>query len=262
MRIAMGIEYNGCHYYGWQRLTDLVSVQQSVEEAVSCVANHVVTVQCAGRTDTGVHAQAQVIHFDTESVRNERSWLLGTNANLPKDISIIWVREMPEDFHARFSAIARAYRYVIVNTQSRPAILQQQCSWIHNPLDHERMHEAAQGLKGCHDFNAYRASGCQAKTSIRTIENICVSRSQQYIFMDIKADAFLHHMVRNIMGVLIPIGSGERDVSWSQQVLDSRDRRKAGITAPANGLYMVAVDYPEKFKLSLTLSPIQFINGQ
>ncbi|VAW70789.1 tRNA pseudouridine(38-40) synthase [hydrothermal vent metagenome] len=249
MRIAMGIEYNGSHYHGWQRLTDLVSVQQALEEAVSCVANHPVTVQCAGRTDTGVHAQAQVIHFDSESLRDERSWLLGTNANLPKDISVIWAIKVDEDFHARFSATARSYRYIIVNSISRPAIFQQQCSWIHYPLDHERMQEAAQSLVGRNDFNALRASACQAKTSIRTIERINISRKQQYIFMDIKANAFLHHMVRNIIGVLIPIGSGEREIDWCQQVLQSKDRKKAGVTAPANGLFMVAVDYPPHFNI-------------
>ena len=258
MRIAMGIEYNGSHYYGWQRLSDLVSVQQSLEEALSIVANHDVTVQCAGRTDTGVHAQAQVIHFETDSIRDERNWLLGTNANLPKDISVIWVQETTEEFHARFSAVARTYRYIINNSHSRPAILQQQTTWIHYYLDQQRMHAAAQLLVGRHDFNAYRAAGCQSKTSIRNVQLLNVTQQQNYIYIDIRADAFLHHMVRNIVGVLLAIGRGDREIDWSRQVLESQDRRQAGITAPANGLYMVSVDYPDQFKLPRAPAVIQF----
>lgn len=258
MRIAMGIEYNGSHYYGWQRLSDLVSVQQSLEEALSIVANHEVTVQCAGRTDTGVHAQAQVIHFDSDSIRDKRNWLLGTNANLPKDISVIWVQEMSNEFHARFSAVARSYRYIIYNSRSRPAIFQQQTTWIHYFLDQQRMHTAAQLLIGRHDFNAYRAAGCQAKTSIRNVQLLEVTQQQDYIYIDIKADAFLHHMVRNIVGVLLAIGRGDREIDWSREVLESQDRRQAGITAPANGLYMVSVDYPDQFNLPDAPAVIQF----
>ena len=258
MRIAMGIEYNGSQYFGWQRLSDHVSVQQTLESALSIVANHPVNVSCAGRTDSGVHAQAQVIHFNTDSERENHGWLLGTNAHLPDDISVIWVQPVSEEFHARFSATARAYRYVIINRLASPAILQPQASWIHYDLDHERMHEAAQLLLGENDYNAYRAVGCQSKSSIRIVEYINVSRCGEYIYVDIKADAFLHHMVRNIVGVLLAIGSGEQEIGWSLEVLKTLDRTKAGVTAPANGLYMVAVDYPEQFNLPEPPRCIQF----
>jgi len=247
MRVALGIEYDGTSYNGWQRQKTGLGVQQRVEEALSVVANHPVEVICAGRTDTGVHATDQVIHFDTDSSRSERGWLLGANSNLPDDINVSWVAPVNDEFHARFSAMSRSYRYLILNRLQRSALQRHRAWWVYEPLDAERMHAAAQHLLGEHDFSAFRAAGCQANTAVRTMTHISVTRSGDWITLDVSANAFLQHMVRNIMGTIATVGLGEQDVAWMTEVLESRDRKAGGIAAPAHGLTLVGVEYPAEF---------------
>lgn len=244
MRLAAGVEYDGSGFFGWQRQRQSPTVQECLEQALSRVANHPVTVHCAGRTDTGVHAFCQVVHFDTEAVRRERSWVLGTNSRLHPGITLLWTREVDDDFHARFRAERRQYRYRILNRWVRPAIDRGRVAWIRHPLDAARMHEAAQALVGEHDFSSFRAVGCQAKTPVREIHRIAVARHGPEVVVDIEANAFVYHMVRNIAGTLIAIGQGERPVQWAGEVLSARDRTVAGITAPAEGLYFLAPSYP------------------
>ncbi|WP_196799720.1 tRNA pseudouridine(38-40) synthase TruA [Thioalkalivibrio sulfidiphilus] len=243
MRIALGVEYDGSGFCGWQTQLQGRAVQACVEQALSRVANHPVSVVCAGRTDAGVHATAQVIHFDTESVRTARSWVLGGNTHLPPEISLLWAKEVGEDFSARFSARSRRYRYVILNRWVRPGVLHRKVSWHHPPLDAERMHEAGQRLLGEWDFTSFRAVGCQAKSPVRTLLSLSVSRRGDFIYLDVHANAFLHHMVRNIAGVLMAVGEGERPVEWVSEVLHARDRTLGGVTAPPHGLYLVHVEY-------------------
>ena len=247
MRIALGIEYDGTSYNGWQRQKTGLGVQQRLEEALSLVANEKVDVVCAGRTDTGVHASGQVVHFDTESERTERGWLLGANTNLPEDISVTWVKPVDQDFHARFSAVARSYRYLILNRLERSALHRNRAWWIYEPLDEIPMQAAAQQLLGEHDFSAFRSAACQANTAVRDITAISVSRSGDWLTIDVKANAFLMNMVRNIVGSLAAVGLGEQGVEWIRDVLESRDRKAGGITAPPHGLTLVGVDYPEAF---------------
>ena len=255
MRIAMGIEYDGSSFRGWQRQShDANTIQQVVEEAISRVANHPVEVICAGRTDAGVHASAQVIHYDTVAVREPRAWTFGTTANLPKQVAVLWTKVMPDTFHARFSARRRAYRYVIFTRDVRPTFLANRVSWHYQPLDVARMQEAALSLLGEHDFSAYRAVACQAKSPVRTLHKLELSQQGPFIFIDVEANGFLHHMVRNIAGVLMAIGAGERPVDWSREVLEGRDRSLGGVTAPPGGLYLTQVGYPEEFDLPV-LSP-------
>ncbi|POB04466.1 tRNA pseudouridine(38-40) synthase TruA [Halopseudomonas oceani] len=249
-RVAACVEYKGTAYRGWQRQQPGVpSVQEAVEKALSRVANHPVQIFCAGRTDAGVHASCQVIHFDSDAVRSPRNWIHGANANLPADISLSWVTPIGLDFHARFSAVARRYRYVIYNDPIRPAHLAHEVTWNYRPLDVARMRAAATALVGTHDFTSYRAVGCQAKSPIKTIHHLELLEFGRFIVLDIRANAFLHHMVRNIAGVLMQIGCGEQPVEWAQQVLDVRDRAQGGLTAPAYGLYLVDVTYPDSFAL-------------
>lgn len=258
MRIALGIEYDGARFHGWQTQQPGVrSVQEELERALSKVAAREVRVQCAGRTDSGVHAAGQVVHFDTEAQRDERAWVLGGNVNLPFDINITWARPVPGSFNARYSAFGREYRYLISNRPTRSALLSRRAVWVHHPLDVERMHEAAQHLVGTHDFSSYRALGCQAKSPIREMRCIRVHRQGELVILDLAANAFLHHMVRNIAGVLIAIGKGERPTGWSREVLELRDRTLGGVTAPPQGLYLTRVQYPPEFAIpepaSLTL---------
>lgn len=243
MRIALGVEYDGSGFCGWQTQLQGRAVQACVEQALSRVANHPVSVVCAGRTDAGVHATAQVIHFDTESVRTARSWVLGGNTHLPPEISLLWAKEVDADFSARFSARSRRYRYVILNRWVRPGVLHRKVSWHHPPLDAERMHAAGQRLLGEWDFTSFRAVGCQAKSPVRTLLSLSVTRRGDFIYLDVHANAFLHHMVRNIAGVLMAVGEGERPVEWVSEVLHARDRTLGGVTAPPHGLYLVHVEY-------------------
>lgn len=259
MRIALGIEYDGSHYCGWQRQAHSPSVQETLEAALSGIADHPVTVNCAGRTDTGVHAVGQVVHFELKQARPMRAWLLGGNTRLPDDISITWARPVSDGFHARFSAISRRYRYIILNRDTPRATLARKVTWIYHSLDVERMAQAAAVLPGEHDFTSFRAAGCQAKSPIRTIERIQLVRSGDFIYLDVKANAFLHHMVRNIAGVLIAIGKGDRPVAWCKELLEVRDRKLGGVTAPPHGLYFVSVDYPPQF--GIDPAPVQVTYG-
>ena len=249
MRIALGIEYDGANYYGWQRQKEVISVQQKLEEALSLIANHPVTVNCAGRTDSGVHGTGQVVHFETTANRKEVAWTLGVNANLPDDIAVRWMKQVDETFHARFSATARRYRYIIYNASFRPGILRSGLSHYHHPLDEKLMQEAAQYIIGEQDFTSFRALHCQANSPIRTIEYIDITRRADFIIIDIKANAFLHHMVRNIAGSLIEVGRGKQPVDWLNTLLAVKDRSQAAATAKPGGLYLVEVDYPEHFEL-------------
>ena len=250
-RIACRIEYNGSHYSGWQAQPhlDVQTVQEQLELGLGEVARAPVRVHCAGRTDTGVHGFGQIIHFDAPVQRSGKSWVLGGNANLPVDIRIHWAVPVVAQFHARFSALARRYRYVIANTPVRPALLTGQVTWQRRPLDEQAMHEAAQCLLGERDFSAFRAAGCQSKTPMRNVHSIDVCRRGDLIIVDIKANAFLHHMVRNIVGSLMAVGYGRNGAGWIDELMVGRDRALAAETAPAHGLYLVEVDYPAHYGL-------------
>ncbi len=252
MRIALGIEYDGSRFIGWQRQHEGRSVQQSVEDALTAVADHGVGVVCAGRTDTGVHATAQVVHFDTGAQRTPDNWLLGGNANLPDDVRLQWAMPVDDEFHARFSARQRSYRYVIHNTPVATALLRNQACHEHRPLDAERMQAAANRLIGRHDFSSFRASACQAKSPVREVTNLAVNRAGDFIYIDISANAFLHHMVRCVAGVLMTVGRGDQPAGWVAEVLAARDRAAGGVTAPAGGLYLTRVSYDSGYGLPVT----------
>jgi tRNA pseudouridine38-40 synthase len=249
IRIALGIEYVGSAYPGWQTQQSLPAVQELLERALGTVAAEPVDLICAGRTDSGVHARWQVAHFDTHAVRPLRGWVMGANTELPRDISVTWARPVPLHFHARYSAEARTYRYVILNRGSRSALAAKRATAIFKPLDHMRMAEAATILCGKHDFSAFRSSECQSRSPIRHLERLTVERAGEWVFIEGTANAFLHHMMRNIAGLLIAIGRGEAPPSWAREVLEGRDRTRNAATAPADGLYLWAVRYPAAFGL-------------
>lgn len=249
MKIALGVEYMGSNFHGWQlQKSGIRTVQQQVEAALSSVANQAVRVFCSGRTDAGVHAVEQVIHFETTAQREDKAWLFGGNVNLPFDVNFTWAKCVDDDFHARFSAIARRYHYKIHNTKVRSAIIDKHSLWEPRTLDINAMQQASKYLLGEHDFSAFRGSLCQAKSPIKTIEFIHLSKDDDKILLDIKANAFLHHMARNIVGTLLKIGKGERPIEWMQEVLDSKDRKQAGATAPPQGLYFIKAFYREDIK--------------
>lgn len=252
-RVAMAVEYLGTNYHGFQtQASGVTTVQQCLEKALSAVADEPITLVCAGRTDAGVHATAQVVHFDTLAERPEKAWVRGTRAHLPLDISVRWARPVVPAFHARFSARARSYRYLISDRSTYSALLHQQLTWSRKPLDVQRMQSAAQCLLGTQDFTSFRASQCQAKSPVRTIEHLDIVRRGELVIVEVKANAFLHHMVRNIVGVLMAIGAGEAPPEWMAQILAARDRSQGGVTARPFGLHLVAVDYPPEFGLPET----------
>jgi tRNA pseudouridine38-40 synthase len=257
MRVALGIEYDGTGYFGWQRLAHGPSLQAEVESALSFVADHAVAVTCAGRTDAGVHARCQVVHFDTGAVRSERAWVLGATSRLPHAIAALWARRMPDDFHARFSARARRYRYVLLNRPIRPALEARFVAWERVPLDADAMHAAAQALLGERDFSSFRAVSCQARHARRNVIEVGVRREAEHVIVDIEANAFLHHMVRNIVGSLLEVGRGERPVEWIAELLAARDREVAGATATPQGLTFLGPRYPAQWRLpsAVTLQP-------
>jgi tRNA pseudouridine38-40 synthase len=249
LRLAAGLEYEGTQYAGWQAQHHARGVQAEVETALSRIADHTIATTCAGRTDAGVHALGQVIHFDTTAERPIDAWLLGANTYLPADISLRWVKAVPPDFHARHSAQSRRYRYVILNSRSRSALFAHRAYWCTYPLDTQRMHEAAQYLLGEHDFSAYRAAECQSRTPQRRVMEISVERMGEWLAIEIEANAFLHHMVRNIAGVLMAIGRGVQPGDWTRTVLQGRDRKLGGVTAGPEGLYFLRARYDGKFQL-------------
>ena len=249
MKFAAGIEYKGTAFGGWQSQSHAPNIQDCLEQALAKVADSPVRTICAGRTDSGVHATAQVVHFETTAERLENEWLRGCNANMSKDVRMRWIQPVNTDFDARKSALKRHYRYIIFNTPQSSALLNDLTTHIYKPLDARAMHKAAQVLIGEHDFSSFRSAGCQSKTPIRRIYTIDVCRDRHLIYMDVCANAFVQYMVRNIVGVLIEVGHGTRPTQWVVEVLTKRDRTQGGVTAPSNGLYLVGVEYDTCFSL-------------
>lgn len=259
MRYALGIEYNGTHYHGWQRQAQSCSIQGELEKALSMVADEPIETQVAGRTDAGVHALGQVVHFDTNAVRPNKAWVQGVNTHLPDAIRVRWVCEVNDDFHARFSATARRYIYVLDNRKVQSAIWPNQATWFAYNLNETMMHQAAQYLLGEHDFSAFRAAGCQSKTPMRNVMHCDVRRSGDWVWVDIKANAFLHHMVRNILGSLLSVGTAAQTPEWFESIFQGRDRTQAAATASAAGLYLFEVDYSDQWQLPNTAMKFPWI---
>ena len=250
-RYACGVEYDGTDFAGWQFQNHARSVQGDLEQALSQVADHPLTVIGAGRTDAGVHASGQVAHFDSDAPRSERQWLLGANSALPQDVALTWLREVPPDFHARRSALWRVYRYRVLARTTRSPLARRSALWERRPLDKGAMMAAASYLLGERDFSAFRAAACQSKTPMRNLMALSIEHRGELIAIDVKANAFLHHMVRNIVGVLLVVGQGEQAPEWSAAVLASKDRTQGGATAPAAGLSLLQVGYPQGYDFSL-----------
>lgn len=261
MRIALCLEYDGSHYHGWQTQNGLDTVQSVVERALITVADSQLNIVCAGRTDSGVHAINQIIHFDCDKKRTLHGWVYGCNTLLPNDVRVKWGREMPEHFHARYSALTRRYQYIIYNSLIRPALLYKYVTWQSRILNHSDMHIASQFLLGEQDYTSFRATECQSRTPIRIVHKISVTRHGDFIVIDITANSFLHHMVRNIVSVLILVGRGKKPVNWIKEVLLAKDRRVAAETASPRGLYLVAVSYPDEFNLLLNEPNFFFIQS-
>jgi len=247
VKIALGIAYDGSRFCGWQTQPSGEGVQDHLERAIAAIAGHALRVTAAGRTDAGVHATAQVVHFETEAERPESAWVRGVNAHLPDAVAVQWAVPVAADFHARFSAIGRSYRYVLYNHPVRPALSANHVGWFHAPLDLDAMRAAASLLVGRHDFSAFRAAECQAKTPVRTLLVASVARHEPYFVFDFRADAFLHHMVRNIVGSLVYVGKGRHAPAWVGELLATRDRSLAAPTFASNGLYLSAVHYPPEW---------------
>ncbi len=248
-RYALGVEYDGSHFHGWETQSNGYTVQTCIEAALSQVAAHPIKTICAGRTDAGVHAVSQVIHFDSLVTRKSAAWVLGSNTHLPHHVRVLWARPVADDFHARFSARSRHYRYVISNRPIRPALLNRQLSWEYRPLNVESMGMGAAYLLGKHDFSSFRSSRCQARHAVRTLHRLDVERHGELVCLNVVANGFLHHMVRNLAGVLMSIGAGERDPRWAQAVLEARDRCQGGKMASPNGLYFMGVEYPDEYAI-------------
>ena len=248
-RIAAGIEYDGAAFHGWQRQPHASSVQEVVEVALGSVANCAIELTCAGRTDAGVHARGQVVHFDTVAERTARAWLFGTNSALPPEVNLRWVQPVPDDFHARYGATRRCYRYVLLNQPMRSALAAGRALVVYRPLDEAAMQAAAGDLVGEHDFSAFRAAECQARSPVRRIESLQVRRRENWVVIEVTANAFLHHMVRNIVGTLLAVGLGDAPTSRAREQLESRRRASGEATVAAHGLYLWQVDYPAKFGL-------------
>jgi tRNA pseudouridine38-40 synthase len=249
MRIAIGLEYRGAGFCGWQSQPQRCGVQDALEAAVSAIAGAKTAVVAAGRTDTGVHAAFQAAHFDVDVERPLTAWVRGVNSHLPPGVAVLWAREVGADFHARFAATERGYRYVLLNHPVRPGLHEGLVGWHHRPLDAERMNAAAGHLLGRHDFSAFRAAECQAKTPVKELRLARIERRDDYLLCDFRADGFLHHMVRNLMGSLVQVGAGAQPPDWLREVLEGRDRTRAAPTFDAAGLYLTHIRYPAHFAL-------------
>jgi tRNA pseudouridine38-40 synthase len=252
MRIALGVEYDGAHFCGWQSQSDACGVQDFVETAIAKIAEHSIRVHAAGRTDAGVHAMMQVIHFYTETDRPHSAWLRGVNAFLPATVRIVWVKEVSDDFHARFSATQRSYQYLLVNQATAPAIYANKAGWYHLPLDISAMQQGIAYLQGEHDFSAFRASECQANSPVRTLNVASIKTHGQFIVFNFSANAFLQHQVRNMVGALIYVGNGKYPPAFIKELLEQKNRTLSPPTFSPNGLYLVGVDYDKKFDLPNT----------
>lgn len=248
-KVALGVEYDGTEFFGWQSQRDRRSVQSTLASAVAMVAADDVVIHGAGRTDTGVHALQQVVHFETRAARTARQWVLGVNSNLPPDVRVHWALEVPQDFDARRSATARRYRYLILCAPVASALLRRRVWWTRDRLDCAAMTRAAQSLLGENDFSAFRAAGCQSRTPMRRLDSVVVLRRGSIVALEFVANAFLHHMVRNLVGVLVEIGAGRAPAAWAGELLAGRDRTAAAVTAPAAGLTLIGVSYPPRFGL-------------
>jgi tRNA pseudouridine38-40 synthase len=248
-RFALGIEYDGSRFLGWQTQPGGGTVQDALEAALSGVANEPVAVTCAGRTDRGVHARAQVVHFETAAQRPDSAWVRGVNALLPEAVAVLWSRRVAPDFHARYSALSRTYRYVLLNRPVRPALAARHAGWHHAPLEVAAMREAAAQLLGEHDFSAFRSAECQAKNPVRTLHAIAIERAGERIDFVLRANAWLQHMVRNIVGTLAYVGKGKHPPQWAKKVLESRDRSLAAPTFGSEGLYLESVEYDARWDL-------------
>ena len=249
MRIALGVEYNGSAFNGWQSQTDGNTVQDNIQRAISQIACEPISIIAAGRTDAGVHALEQVIHFDTLTERPLSAWVRGVNALLPPAIAILWAHPVEEEFHARFSAQARSYQYVLINRPARSAVHHGRVGWFHAPLDVNAMREAAGYLLGTHDFSSFRAAECQAKSPIKSLAQLDIQQHGDTFIFDLTAEAFLHHMVRNIVGCLIYVGKGKYPPGWMKEVLQARQRSRAAPTFAPDGLYLRKIKYDAKWKL-------------
>ncbi len=249
MRIALGVEYDGGEYNGWQSQADGRTVQDTLQLSISQIAAEKISIIAAGRTDTGVHALEQVIHFDTQSNRPLSAWIRGVNALLPKSVAVIWAHAVPEEFHSRFSAQARSYQYVLINRPVRSAVHHGNVGWYHAPLDVDAMREGAQYLLGEHDFSSFRAAECQAKSPIKNLTQLDIHHQGNTIIFDLSANAFLHHMVRNIIGCLVYVGKGQHEPEWMRQVLQARQRKTAAPTFAPDGLYLRRIQYDPKWGL-------------
>jgi len=249
MRIVLGLEYRGVGFCGWQSQPQSCGVQDALESAVSAIACEKTVVTAAGRTDTGVHAAFQVVHFDTAVKRPLTAWVRGVNSHLPAGVAVLWAREVGEDFHARFAATQRGYRYVLLNHPVRPGLNQGLIGWYHRPLDVDAMNHAAAHLIGQHDFSAFRAAACQAKSPVKELRLAHIERRGDYLLCDFRADGFLHHMVRNLMGCLVQVGAGNQPPEWVGQILLGRDRKFAAPTFDGAGLYLTHIRYPAHFAL-------------
>jgi len=249
MRIALGLEYDGSHFHGWQKQPGGNTVQDAVEAALAQINGGPVQVTCAGRTDSGVHACEQVVHFDTQAERPDSAWVRGVNGFLPESIAVLWAWRVPDDFHARYSARSRAYRYVLLSRPVRPALVARYVGWTHAALNVAAMRAAAGYLLGQHDFSAFRSSECQAKTPVRYVHELAIEEHGERIDFVLRANAFLHHMVRNIVGTLVQVGKEARGPDWVLDVLRSRDRKLAAGTFGPQGLYLETVDYGSALEL-------------
>ena len=258
MRIALGLEYDGGPFHGWQSQADGGGVQDALERALAAIANARIGTVAAGRTDAGVHATLQVVHFDTEAARPDTAWVRGVNSHLPGDIAVRWAQPVPAEFHARFAASARHYTYLLASSATRPALLAGRAGWYHRPLDVGAMREAAAALAGTHDFSAFRAAECQAASPVKTLSPVGIAAAGECIRFDFSANAFLHHMIRNIVGALVYVGAGKAPVAWIAELVAARDRTRAAPTFAAAGLYLTGADYDAKWGLPPTRRPVAF----